>query len=133
MKYDHSYFDTHAELYLSLDILIIRSDGVAIIFEVKGFRESVDQALDQILINKYYRILSKEEFIERVKQKTYIGLHLSANKSVCLSYPTNSKKFNNWLLMHGLKNQIFTLRRRVLYLQYKIVLLIKRYTTTLYL
>jgi hypothetical protein len=64
MKYDHSYFDTHAELYLSLDILIIRSDGVAIIFEVKGFRESVDQALDQILINKYYRILSKEEFRE---------------------------------------------------------------------
>jgi hypothetical protein len=49
---------------LSLDILIIRSDGVAIIFEVKGFRESVDQALDQILINKYYRILSKEEFRE---------------------------------------------------------------------
>jgi hypothetical protein len=99
MKYDHSYFETHAELYvrkrrhLSLDILIIRSDGVAIIFEVKGFRESVDQALDQILINKYYRILSKEEFIERVKQKTYIGLHLSANKSVCLSYPTNSKIF----------------------------------------
>jgi hypothetical protein len=26
------------------------------------------------------------------------------------------------LLMHGLKNQIFTLRLRVLYLQYKIVL-----------
>jgi hypothetical protein len=26
------------------------------------------------------------------------------------------------LLIHGLRNQIFTLRRRVLYLQYKIVL-----------
>jgi hypothetical protein len=28
-------------------------------------------------------------------------------------------------LMHGLRNQIFTLRRRVLYLQYKIVLQIQ--------
>jgi hypothetical protein len=40
------------------------------------------------------------------------------------------KKWNNQklifrLLMHGLRNQIFTLRLRVLYLQYKIVLSIE--------
>jgi hypothetical protein len=35
---------------------------------------------------------------------------------------TNNQKLIFRLLMHGLRNQIFTLRRRVLYLQYKIVL-----------
>jgi hypothetical protein len=34
----------------------------------------------------------------------------------------NNQKLIFRLLMHGLKNQIFTLRVRVLYLQYKIVL-----------
>jgi hypothetical protein len=34
----------------------------------------------------------------------------------------NNQKLIFRLLMHGLKNQIFTLRLRVLYLQYKIVL-----------
>jgi hypothetical protein len=34
----------------------------------------------------------------------------------------NNQKLIFRLLMHGLKNQIFILRRRVLYLQYKIVL-----------
>jgi hypothetical protein len=34
----------------------------------------------------------------------------------------NQKLIFRLLLMHGLKNQIFTLRLRVLYLQYKIVL-----------
>jgi hypothetical protein len=33
----------------------------------------------------------------------------------------NNQKLIFRLLMHGLRNQIFTLRRRVLYLQYKIV------------
>jgi hypothetical protein len=34
----------------------------------------------------------------------------------------NNQKLIFRPLMHGLRNQIFTLRRRVLYLQYKIVL-----------
>jgi hypothetical protein len=37
----------------------------------------------------------------------------------------NSQELIFRLLMHGLRNQIFTLRRRVLYLQYKIVLSIQ--------
>jgi hypothetical protein len=37
----------------------------------------------------------------------------------------NSQKLIFRLLMHGLRNQIFTLKRRVLYLQYKIVLQIQ--------
>jgi hypothetical protein len=98
---DHPNFETHAELYvrknrhLRLDILIIRSDGVAIILEVKCFRESAIKALNQILINKYYRILRKQEYKQRVKQRIYIGLHMNRNKSVSLSYLTNSKKINN--------------------------------------
>jgi hypothetical protein len=34
----------------------------------------------------------------------------------------NNQKLIFRLLRHGLRNQIFTLRRRVLYLQFKIVL-----------
>jgi hypothetical protein len=37
----------------------------------------------------------------------------------------NNQKLIFRLLMHGLRNQIFTLRLRVLYLQYKIVLSIQ--------
>jgi hypothetical protein len=42
----------------------------------------------------------------------------------------NNQKFR--LLMHGLRNQIFTLRLRVLYLQYKIVLSIQEIIKSTY-
>jgi hypothetical protein len=44
----------------------------------------------------------------------------------------NNQKLIFRLLMHGLRNQIFTLRLRVLYLQYKIVLLIQEIIKNIY-
>jgi hypothetical protein len=55
----------------------------------------------------------KPDTIANIKQKSLHGRYFKE-----LEQP----EVNIRPLMHGLKNQIFTLRRRVLYLQYKIVL-----------
>jgi hypothetical protein len=50
--------------------------------------------------------------IANIKQKSLHGRYFKELEQPEVNMP----------LMHGLRNQIFTLRRRVLYLQYKIVL-----------
>jgi hypothetical protein len=52
--------------------------------------------------------------IANIKQKSLHGRYFKEN--------WNNQKLIFRPLMHGLRNQIFTLRRKVLYLQYKIVL-----------
>jgi hypothetical protein len=92
------------------------------------------------LITQSNCFTKKNYFLNRARDNTFFNALVSADKGytplnlsdniisdiVEPNIPNwNNQKLIFWLLMHGLRNQIFTLRLRVLYLQYKIVLSIQ--------
>lgn len=77
-----------------LDIVIIRLDGTTIILQVMYEEQSAYDGLKQILSRSYDEIIRKEYTIFNKGHNICIGLHLSENREVNVSYLVNSLDIN---------------------------------------
>lgn len=86
--------ESHAIGPRGLDVLLIREDGTAIVLQTKYKLGSAVDGLKDIFNNGHYKTIKTnyEEIV--IKDKIYIGLHLSEDRKVSVSYLINSMDVN---------------------------------------